>query len=63
MERIGEVAIQLLIRRVGGEASPPERHLLTPELILRESIAAPVGGNGRTGRKTAVHGIGRERRG
>ena len=41
MERIGEVAIELLIRRVAGEKSPPEGHLFPPGLIVRESVATP----------------------
>ncbi len=39
MERIGEAAVTLLLRRLGGEKSPPERSLFPPELIERESSA------------------------
>ncbi len=41
MERIAEVAMQLLIRRVAGDQSPPEQHLFPPELIVRPSSTTP----------------------
>lgn len=39
--RIGEHATRLLLQRIEGEEVPPITHLLTPELIVRDSTAPP----------------------
>ncbi|MEF3303839.1 LacI family DNA-binding transcriptional regulator [Paenibacillus sp. GYB003] len=42
IERMGQLAVDLLIRRLANETDEPPRTVLQPELVVRESTAAPA---------------------
>ena len=42
-EQMARVGVRLLLERIGGEAGPPRRVLLEPELVIRKTTGAPRG--------------------
>ncbi len=45
-QRMAEMAVDLLVTRIGGTGRPPQRHLIPPTLVVRESSAPPSSAKG-----------------